>query len=216
MKNLSSVLTSILLITFTTFAFSEESKNIFNINTETLTTIDENFSIEIPEPTTSEEMDFTRNKMNAPIKWEIIPREKSPNKFYIKRAMAPQVKEEFCENMKEPDYFKQLILDQRNRLSFRNAGGFFNGGVCWWYSLLVQKQIYLTVFKPELPKPTKKQVREIFSKYVDGNEVVEVPGYKNFYEFSLDWHKVLQKKLNDWQATDGIFCSNFFKMSYMR
>ncbi len=204
MKNLSSVLTSILLITFTTFAFSEESKNIFNINTETLTTIDENFSIEIPEPTTSEEMDFTRNKMNAPIKWEIIPREKSPNKFYIKRAMAPQTKEEFCENMKEPNYFKQLILDQRNRLSFRNAGGFFNGGVCWWHSFLEQRQTYLTVFKPELPKPTKKQVLKIFSKYFWRNSVVEIPGYDNFYDFSLAWHKVLQKKLNDWQAVDGI------------
>ena len=33
---------------------------------------------------------------------------------------------------------------------------------------------------------------------------MEIPGYRNFYEFSLDWREVLQKKLNDWQAVDGI------------
>jgi len=106
--------------------------------------------------------------------------------------------------MEKPDYFKELILNQSNRISFRNAGGFFNGGVCWWHSFLEQRQTYLTVFKPELPKPSKKQVLKIFSKYFWASSVAEIPGYSNFYEFSLDWQEVLQKKLNDWQAVDGI------------
>lgn len=210
MKKTSSLLAGILLITFITSAFSGESKNIFNIDRETLNTLDENFPLKNPAPQPSREIDsnipktletnFVLKNVDTPVKWEIIPL-KSTSKY---NTPASQTREEFCSNVEKPDYFKQLILDQRNRLSFRNAGGFFNGGVCWWHSFLEQRQTYLTVFKPELPKPTKKQVLKIFSKYFWGSSVVEIPGYENFYDFSLDWHEVLQKKLNDWQAVDGI------------
>ncbi len=202
MKQISSLLTIILLISFTTSTFSAEAETAFNIDRETLNNLDETFPLANPEPQPSREVDFVSDKSNAPVKWEIVPPTKSLNKSYGTRAS--QSKEEFCSNMEKPDYFKQLILNQRNRLSFRNAGGFFNGGVCWWHSLLDQRQTYLTVYKPELPKPTKKQVLKIFSKYFWANSVVEIPGYRNFYEFSLDWREVLQKKLNDWQTVDGL------------
>ncbi len=208
MKKISSLLTGILLITFATSAFSGETQNIFDIDRETLNTLDENFPLENPEPTASQETNFVRNDLKAAVKWEIIPiTDISKGLFQTSKNKASQTKEEFCKNMKEPDYFKNLILEQKNRLSFRNAGGIFNGGVCWWHSLLNQRQTYLTVYKPELPKPSKEQVLEIFSKYFWGNSVAEIPGYENFYDFSLDWHKLLQKKLNDWQISDGILGS---------
>ena len=77
-----------------------------------------------------------------------------------------------------------------------------NGGVCWWHSLLTRRQIYLTVFRPDLPKPSEAQVEEIYGHYLDMG-VVEIPGYANFYDFSLEWREFLQKKLERWQKMDA-------------
>lgn len=118
-------------------------------------------------------------------------------------SRPPRSKEEFCARVSDPAYFKRLILDRGNRLAFSNYGGFANGGVCWWHSRLTRRATYLTVYRPDLPKPTKKQVLEIFDAYFWNNRVVEVPGYRNLQEFSNDWEDVLHKKLEDWQALAG-------------
>lgn len=145
------------------------------------------------------------------LKWEIIPREEEGDSkgasFYglpgIKQR-APLSRQEFCREKNDFSYFQMLILSRENRLSFRNAGGILNGGVCWWHSLLTRRQIYLTVFRPDLPKPSKDQVREIYRHYLEMDRVVEIPGYANFYDFSLDWHEFLQRKLEKWQMHDAL------------
>ncbi len=139
--------------------------------------------------------------LSAPVRWEIVPLDRNRD---LPSASPAGSKEEFCGKTADPDYFRGLIMDPANRISFRNAGGLINGGVCWWHSFLEQRQIYLTVYRPELPKPTKEQVTGILDSYLRGNAVVEMPGYGNFYDFSLEWHELIQQMLNRWQITDGL------------
>jgi len=136
----------------------------------------------------------------SPVRWEMVTKLKSN----LPGETPPRSGKEFCARLKDYNYFQRLILGLENRLSFRNAGGLGGGGVCWWHSRLNQRQIYLTVFRPELSKPSKKQVLEIFSGYFWGDRVVEIPGYENFYDFSTDWRELLQRKLNEWQLIDGL------------
>jgi hypothetical protein len=134
------------------------------------------------------------------IRWEMVPL----NKSGFPQAKPSYSKREFCTRARDYGNFQSLILDAENRLSFVNAGGLGGKGVCWWHSHLTQRQIYLTVFRPELPKPSKEQVRDIFDGYFRTDRVVEIPGYANFYDFSNDWREFLQKKLNEWQILDAL------------
>ncbi len=127
--------------------------------------------------------------------------------FGVKRPLARPAwsKKEFCDMVRDPVQFQRILLDKKNRLLFRGKGGFLNRGVCWWHSRLTRSATYLTVYRPDLPKPTKKQVLKIFDAYFHNNRVVEIPGYENLREFSRDWEDLLLKKLEDWQLVDGIF-----------
>lgn len=113
-------------------------------------------------------------------------------------------KKEFCSLVHNPVHFKRVILNRNNRLAFDDSGGIRNGGLCWWHSRLTRSATYLTVYKPDLPKPTEEQVLEIFDAWVHNSRVVEIPGYKNLREFSRAWRHLLRKKLERWQIMDGI------------
>ncbi len=141
-----------------------------------------------------------RANWTSPVRWETVTRQKSD----LQGETPPRSGKEFCARLENYNYFQRLILGSENRLSFKNAGGLGGGGVCWWHSRLNQRQIYLTVFRPELSKPSEKRVLEIFSGYFWGDRVVEIPGYNNFYDFSMDWRELLQRKLNEWQFVDGL------------
>ncbi|MBA7637135.1 Peptidoglycan glycosyltransferase MrdB [subsurface metagenome] len=128
--------------------------------------------------------------------------------FGLKTSLSHSArsKKEFCDMVRDPVQFKRVIASKKNRLSFKSRGaGFFNSGVCWWHSRLTRSATYLTVYRPDLPKPTKKQVLKIFDAYFHNSRVVEIPGYENLREFSSDWEDLLLKKLEDWQKVDGIF-----------
>jgi len=127
--------------------------------------------------------------------------------FGVKRSLARPAwsKKEFCDMVRDPVQFQRVIASEKNRLSFTSRGaGFLNSGLCWWHSRLTRSATYLTVYRPDLPKPTKKQVLKIFDAYFHNSRVVEIPGYKNLQEFSRDWEDLLLKKLGDWQKVDGI------------
>lgn len=108
----------------------------------------------------------------------------------------------------EPNKCIPLVKNNPNeissRIAFPNSGGMFHSGVCWWHSRLQRSAFYLTTFKPELPKPNKRQVRNILRKIRYMIAVAEIPGYKNFYDFSLAYKKEIQKVLNRWQMSDSI------------
>lgn len=88
-------------------------------------------------------------------------------------------------------------------MAFPNQGGLFNGGVCWWHSLFQRSAIYLTVYRPELPKPNRDQAKKLIHSIAAGRRVVEIPGYHNFREFTQAWPKEVQAKLEAWQMQDG-------------
>lgn len=118
-------------------------------------------------------------------------------------ANPPSSKSQFCQQAAMPGFFVGLSFEPENRMSFRNQGGFLGGGVCWWHSLLQRSAFYLSVFNPELPKPTKAQAQQIVLALASQKYVVEIPGYANFNEFTKDWQNVIQRILNRWQLADG-------------
>lgn len=116
---------------------------------------------------------------------------------------ASQNKAEFCADRENPEYYQKLLLNDENRLSFTNRGGLVNGGVCWWHSRFTRKAAYLAIFRPDLPKPTKDEAYDIVLAIRMGRKVVEVPGYRNLYEFSRAHRDVIQQRLERWQVGDG-------------
>ncbi len=124
---------------------------------------------------------------------------------------APIGRQEFCELHKTPSSVIKMALNQENLLSFKNSGGLLNKGVCWWHSLFQRASIYISVFRPELAKPTAAQAKKIIHSIASGKRVVEIPGYHNIGDFSRDWENLIQRKLEEWQLIDG-----FLKFAWIR
>lgn len=118
-------------------------------------------------------------------------------------APPAQNRAEFCEMRAEPGYFNRLAYDPQNHLAFRNSGGLLGRGVCWWHALFQRASFYLTIYRPELPKPSARLAQYIVHQIARGRDVVEIPGYRNMHEFSKDWQHLIQAKLNQWQKADG-------------
>ena len=119
---------------------------------------------------------------------------------------SAQSREDFCARANDPDYFKKLISDTSNLVGFVNpAAGFFNGGLCWWHSQLQRSSLFLTVYRPDLPKPTDpEEIKHIFEAIMKQEAVVEIPGYSTFSDFTSDWQDLLTKLLSAWQVSQGV------------
>ncbi|MEN0059939.1 MAG: hypothetical protein AAGB31_13955 [Bdellovibrio sp.] len=118
---------------------------------------------------------------------------------------AATSKAEFCEKSKDLTYFKSLLYNSENHISFGNHGGLADGGVCWWHSMLLRSATYLTVYRPELPKPSSSEVEQILSWITAARGIVEIPGYKNFSEFTRANYQLVQRYLEQGQIMDGGF-----------
>lgn len=121
----------------------------------------------------------------------------------------PQTKEEFCSRFgtseEERETIQSLSNDPENLMSFKNGGGLFNGGVCWWHSRFQRNVLYLVIFKPHQTKPqSKSELIKIIHQIRMGNKVVSISGYSNFEEFSLENQELIQRELNEWQVYDGV------------
>lgn len=120
-------------------------------------------------------------------------------------AQAPSYSEEsFCSDRKDENFVKDLTLDSSNLMAFRNHGGIGNGGVCWWHSRFQRNALYLTLYKPHLPKPTIDEARELVKQIRDAKDMIVIPGFKNFEEFSSVHEALIQRELEKWQKGDGI------------
>jgi hypothetical protein len=111
---------------------------------------------------------------------------------------------QYCALASQGSGFFQRARDPSQRMAFRNNGGLFNKGVCWWHSLYQRAAWHLTVFRPELPKPGPSERKFLVHQIARGKEVIEIPGYKDFFEFSVENRDLIQSKLNQWQLSDGI------------
>lgn len=121
----------------------------------------------------------------------------------------PQSKEDFCarfnNNPRASEVLQDLSTDSVNLMAFKNDGGLFNGGVCWWHSRFQRNIFYLSVFRPDLPKPKSvREMRILIAQIRQGNAVVTIPGYHNFEDFSRENQNLIQAELNNWQIYDGV------------
>jgi hypothetical protein len=106
----------------------------------------------------------------------------------------------------ERSYDSQVInylQDSTSRLSFKNRGGLFNGGVCWWHSRLQRASALLVEFKPELPPISAKEVPQLLKEIKLMKKVVQIKGFANFHSFSQVYQKEIQSLLEAWQREDG-------------
>ena len=131
--------------------------------------------------------------------------------FVIQQAVAttlPQSKKEFCQRFTETGELTENILelsvDPANMMAFKNNGGLFNGGVCWWHSRFQRNAFYLTIFRPDLNAPNISQTKNIIKEIRNGMNIVTIPGFNNFSEFTDANKALIQAELNNWQLYDGI------------
>lgn len=117
--------------------------------------------------------------------------------------------DEICSRT-ESDLSDSLRIEQ-NRMAFKNAGGLFSGGVCWWHNRLQRSSFYLSSFYPDLPKPSKEEVYTILYhlRYMD--QAVHIPGYSDFQTFTKDHQPAIQYVLNQWQRFDGFRNSQWIR-----
>lgn len=115
----------------------------------------------------------------------------------------------FCSRSND-DLLKQFEASE-NRIGFQNQGGLGNGGVCWWHSRLQRSSIYLTQFDPSLPQPTEDEARTLVHSLIHFSQVVVIPGYANFSDFSKDFEPMIQKELENWQLRDGFIYQQWIR-----
>ncbi len=117
---------------------------------------------------------------------------------------ASQSMEQFCADRSDARFAKDLTTSSSNLMAFQNHGGIGNGGVCWWHSRFQRNSLYVTIYKPAEPRPTAEEAAVLVEKIRDAKEIVVIPGYRNFSEFSYNHQKQIQRELEKWQKGDGI------------
>jgi hypothetical protein len=118
----------------------------------------------------------------------------------------------FAQNLKASDICSRTSQDIRSyldekssRMSFKNDGGLFNQGVCWWHNRLQRSSAYLITFEPASPVPSRPEVLKILMSLRNMDSAVVIPGYEDFSSFSQDFKKEIQSMLDGWQKYDGFY-----------
>jgi len=128
--------------------------------------------------------------------------------FNTLAGTLPQTKAEFCERFEDSPEAKEVLqdlsTDSVNLMAFKNDGGLFNGGVCWWHSRFQRNALYLTIYKPHLPRPSLDEARELIKQIREAKDVIVIPGFRNFSEFSSIHEAQIQRELEKWQKGDGV------------
>lgn len=124
--------------------------------------------------------------------------------FSINAFALPNTKIEFCNRVNQKTSIQESALDIFNLMSFKNDGGLFNGGVCWWHSRFQRNAFYLLKINPQGTKPSSNEIKEFIKRLRQSNEVLTLNGYQNFNEFTKTHQKEIQKELDNWQLYDGI------------
>lgn len=122
---------------------------------------------------------------------------------------ASQSEEQFCADRSSVSYVKELTQDYANLMGFSNQGGIANGGVCWWHSRFQRNALYLTIYKPAEKRPSVSEAEKIVGKIRSGKEIITIPGFRNFSEFSRTHRDLIQRELEKWQKSDGIVKFNW-------
>lgn len=116
----------------------------------------------------------------------------------------PSTKGEFCARYADTSVLSAYSSESSNLMAFKNNGGLFNGGVCWWHSRFQRNIFYLSIFRPDLNAPTASEVRALIKEIRAGQSIVTIPGFSNFADFSETYKTEIQAELDAWQRFDGI------------
>lgn len=119
---------------------------------------------------------------------------------------APQSKIELCRRYGEARRaeFPRSLENAENQLAFRNEGGLRNGGVCWWHSRFTRAATYLAYYSPDKAIPSRAEAKKIISDLARQKTIVEIPGFRNLYEFSVLYQKEIQDELEAWQMRNAV------------
>ena len=115
----------------------------------------------------------------------------------------PTTKAEFCSRYADTTVMGTYSSESSNLMAFKNNGGLFNGGVCWWHSRFQRNIFYLSIFRPDLNAPTLSEARALIKEIRTGQTMITIPGFSNFAEFSETYKTEIQAELNAWQRFDG-------------
>lgn len=129
------------------------------------------------------------------------------NKFILALAVLIQTayaSGDFCRVSRDRSFAQFQLEEKPNRLAFKNQGGFFNAGVCWWHSRFTRNATYLAKYNPSSAVPSKYELENIVKALRKGNEVVTIDGYESLEQFSLENKQLIQSELEAWQRYDGI------------
>ena len=116
----------------------------------------------------------------------------------------PTTRSEFCARFSDPQILSNYSNEATNLMNFKNQGGLFNGGVCWWHSRFQRNIFYLSMLRPDLNKPAKSEIKNLIKEIRKGEKIVTIPGFSNFAEFSEVYKKEIIAELEDWQLYDGV------------
>lgn len=118
-------------------------------------------------------------------------------------SLTTYAKDNFCSEKRNIEFLKKSVRNYNNLMSFQNQGGIGGGGVCWWHSRFQRNALYLVKFLPNEVEPTYEVARSLIKKIRKGTEVVVIPGFRNFYEFSSTYSNEIQRELESWQRAHG-------------
>lgn len=116
----------------------------------------------------------------------------------------PNTKEDFCNRLQNKATIKDQAAVIDNLIAFKNDGGLFDGGVCWWHSRFQRNAFYLLKINPAGTKPTNTEAKELIKRIRNSNEVLTLNGFNSFNDFTKSYQKEIQKELNNWQLYDGV------------
>lgn len=122
----------------------------------------------------------------------------------INGTLLPTNKNEFCSRFANLSILAEFSADNLNMMSFKNQGGLFDGGVCWWHSRFQRNIFYLAIFNPSLNRPNLIEAKRLIKEIRLGKNIITIPGFSNFNEFSDYYKKEILNELEDWQLYDGI------------
>jgi hypothetical protein len=95
--------------------------------------------------------------------------------------------------------------EYENLFAFANSSSesFVNFGICWWHSRFQRSALYLANFRPNLEKLEHNAYIPLIMDLIAMKKVVEIPGYRNFHEFTGEFEKEIIGALAEWQILDG-------------
>jgi hypothetical protein len=115
----------------------------------------------------------------------------------------PMASANICQ-MKAEDFLEKAE-HPGNLTQNSNADGPLYTGLCWWHTKMQRAALYLAVFdQPNKPKPTQQEAYDIFAKLRDLEEVVSIPGFKNWSEFTAAFRVEFYQMLAHWEVRDVV------------